>query len=82
MKQKGIEPEGMQDLLNTLKEEEATNTNAAMEFLSTHPLTKERMKYVRADIDKHDYTVREHAKLDSLWSEIKLNTSEDAEEWK
>lgn len=81
MKQKGIEPEGMQDLLNTLKEEEGSNTNAAMEFLSTHPLTKERMKYVREDIDKHDYTVKEHAQLDSLWSEIKLNMSDDAEKW-
>lgn len=81
MKQKGIEPEGMSDLLNTLKEEEGSGTNDAMQFLSTHPLTKERMKYIRQNIDKHDYTVQEYPLLDSLWSEIKLGTGEEAKEW-
>jgi len=43
MKENGVDPEGMVHLLRLL-EEEAMDMPEAMEFLSTHPLTKERIE--------------------------------------
>lgn len=81
MKDKQIDPQGMEDLLKTLKEEEGeSGIDESTAFLSSHPLTKERMKYIQQDIDKKDYSVQEHATLDSLWSEIKLNVGNEVGE--
>lgn len=75
MKERNIDPKGMQELFQALKKEEGSNENIP-QFLSTHPLTAERINYVVKDISKHDYTVKEDEKLDSLWKEIKAHLDE------
>ena len=75
MKQRQVDPEGMTGLFNALKKEEG-DAGSIPQFLSSHPLTTERISYVNKDIAKHNYTVTEDAQLDSLWVEIKNNLSE------
>ncbi len=75
MKQRQVDPEGMTGLFKALKKEEG-DAGSIPQFLSTHPLTTERISYVNKDIAKHNYTVIEDAQLDSLWVEIKNNLSD------
>lgn len=75
MKERNVDPEGMEGLFRALKKEEG-DAGDIPEFLSTHPLTNERINYVRKDVAKHDYTVEEDEHLDSLWKEIKSNLDE------
>ena len=75
MKARHIDPEGMEGLFRALKKEEG-DAGDIPEFLSTHPLTNERINYVRKDVAKHNYTTEEDGKLDSLWKEIKGNLEE------
>jgi predicted Zn-dependent protease len=65
----------MADLFNTLKQEEGEDSGQYA-FLSTHPLTKDRIDYARKEISKKDFNVKQNIKLDSLWKEIKTNLNE------
>jgi Zn-dependent protease with chaperone function len=75
LKEQSINPQGMADLFNTLKLEEGED-NGQYAFLSTHPLTKDRIDYARKEISKKDFTIKQNIKLDSLWKEIKTNLNE------
>lgn len=75
MKQQHVDPKGMEDLFRELKKEEGSAGDIP-QFLSTHPLTNERINYVRKEIAKHNYSIEEHEQLDSLWKEIKMNLEE------
>ncbi len=75
LKQRHLNPQGMADLFKALKKEEGDSENMP-QFLSTHPLTSNRIAYVNQDIAKHDYSVNEDLQMDSLWNEIKLNLNE------
>lgn len=72
LKEQHINPQGMADLFNTLKQEEGENTNS-YSFLSTHPLTQDRIDFAKKEMSKKDFTVVKNNTLDSLWSEIKTN---------
>lgn len=75
MKQRKVNPEGMKDLFEALKREEGDAPDFA-QFLSTHPLTNERISFVNKEIAKHNYTALQDEELDSLFAEIKNNLSE------
>ncbi len=75
MKERHLDPAGMEGLFRALKKEEG-NAGDVPEFLSTHPLTIDRINYVRKDVAKHNYTSIEDAGLDSLWTGIKSNLDE------
>lgn len=75
MKQKGIDPRGMENLFQELKKEEGDAADVPG-FLSTHPLTQNRITFVRDEIKKGGYRVQEHPALDSLFTEIKNNLNE------
>jgi predicted Zn-dependent protease len=62
----------MADLFKALKKEEGA-AGEIPQFLSTHPLTTERIKTVEKEIAKHNYTSSEDVVLDSLFREIKKN---------
>jgi len=55
-----------------LKQEEG-DSSTDYSFLSTHPLTKDRIDFARKEISKKDFTVKQNASLDSIWKEIKVN---------
>lgn len=75
LKQRHLNPQGMADLFKALKKQEG-DSESMPQFLSTHPLTSNRIAYVNKDIAKHNYSVREDMHLDSLWNEIKINLNE------
>jgi len=75
LKEQHINPQGMADLFNTLKKEEGEG-NSEYTFLSTHPLTKNRIDFAQKEIRKKDFTVIPNPTLDSLWKEIKSNLND------
>lgn len=75
MKERHLDPKGMEGLFHALKREEG-NAGDIPEFLSTHPLTVDRINYVKRDVAKRNYTTQDDALLDSLWIEIKRNLDE------
>ena len=66
-----IKPDGMAQLFEVLKK--AEGGNEPVSFLSTHPLTTERIDYVNEEIKRGNYKTEENVQLDSLWKEIKRN---------
>lgn len=75
MRQAGIDPVGMEELFLSLKDEEPLPMEKykLSEFMSTHPLTRHRIEYIRQYIagDTTNYTPS--PALDSLFSRIKAN---------
>lgn len=72
LKEQHIDPNGMIALFEQLKKQEEDMPDG-FKFLSSHPLTKERISYIKKEVDKKDYTVKEHPELDSLFNQIKEN---------
>lgn len=63
----GVDPDGVVSLLNTLLEEEQAHTDqfGRLEtWLSTHPLTTERIAYARRSIERIDEDVEPSIELD------------------
>jgi Zn-dependent protease with chaperone function len=70
MLQANIDLAGMKKLFEALKKEEGSAGNVP-QFLSTHPLTDNRIKNVKAQIAKHKDNYENYPKLDSIWQLIK-----------
>ncbi|MEP7263643.1 MAG: M48 family metallopeptidase [Bacteroidota bacterium] len=68
LKHNKIAPSGMIDLFNHLKTE---RKNQTAEFLSTHPLTDERIKNIKSSIKKEPYQNLSHSKLETVFLNIK-----------
>jgi beta-barrel assembly-enhancing protease len=67
-----IDPVGMKKLMKTLQGENKDKEPLMLKFISTHPLTKERIKNANYFIEKHKnniYTVNQS--LDSIFQNIK-----------
>ncbi len=66
-----IDPSGMKDLMATL-ENSSRDGEVEFEFLSTHPLTKERVKHADKFLSEHVLGTgfERQPKLDSLWNLI------------
>lgn len=69
MEQNRIDLNGMRNLFKALKAEEKDHTTPG--FLSTHPLTDDRINAVTAQIQKHTFTPQPHSELQQLWQQIK-----------
>lgn len=69
MQQNNIDLEGMRGLFKALKAEEQGAEVPA--FLSTHPLTSERIKAVTTEIENNKNKPVPHPTLDALWQQIK-----------
>jgi predicted Zn-dependent protease len=68
MKINKINPEGMVNLFKRLQ----SNSDALMpEFLSTHPITTDRINSVRSLIQKNSYPVTDQPRLRMLFKELK-----------
>lgn len=63
-----VDPKGMSNLFKRLQ---SNGTMSIPQFLSSHPITEERIKYINAlnNGEKHD--IRENAKLKKLFLEMK-----------
>lgn len=68
--QNGIAADGMKQLMQTLQQAE-TNTSGTLSFLSSHPLTKERLRAAENYINQHPQKVSARADLQSLFRTIK-----------
>ncbi len=75
MKKRSIDPHGMKELFETLQKE-SEGEEDGYKFLSTHPLTKDRIKFVNEEIAKKDFTWQPDPVLDSLYKEIQNNLEE------
>ncbi len=78
MQKSGINPDGMIQLFHTISaddesatEEEGAKAKDLSEFVSTHPLTKNRIEYIQKYIDKDTKHYSSNATLDSLFLLIK-----------
>lgn len=72
LKENKIAPHGMIDLFNHLK---AEHKEEPTEFLSTHPVTDERIANINSSIKKEPYQVSPNSKLDNIFLEMKRRTS-------
>jgi predicted Zn-dependent protease len=68
-----IDPNAMMKLFETLKK--ATNNSISIpQFISTHPLTDERISYIHDRVKKDNNTYTEdHSYLRQIWSEMKAD---------
>lgn len=78
MKEDGVDPEGMVHLLQLL-EREAQDMPEQLAFLSSHPLTKERIANARAKADELGAITAPIAGLDSLFRALTEEAEEPAE---
>jgi predicted Zn-dependent protease len=67
--QNQIDPQGMTQLFTRLEEEE--NAFAVPEFISTHPLTQDRIAKINRYIENEVYQTENHPLLDELFQSLK-----------
>jgi beta-barrel assembly-enhancing protease len=70
MKENGVDPQGMVQLLELL-EKEATDMPGVMVYLSSHPLTKERIEQAKKQVTVLGPANRSPAPLDSLFNALR-----------
>ena len=68
--QNGVALDGMKQLMQTLQQAE-TNASGTLSFLSSHPLTKERLRAAENYISQHPQNISTRADLQSLFRTIK-----------
>lgn len=81
MQEAGIDGNGMVKLFEHFMayyEEEldsagVTKVIGNIEFLSTHPSSQSRVKYLQEEVGRMEFKETQHQKLDSLWRELKDN---------
>ena len=71
MRKSGINPDGMIQLFNTISSDNEEDVGSVSEFMSTHPLTKNRIKYIQKYIDEDTKKYTNNSTLDSLFLLIK-----------
>lgn len=64
----GVNPQGMSDLFQRLQQD---NTISMPEFLSSHPLTQERIKYIDKMIKKRSFEAKTNDKLKAIFEKLK-----------
>jgi predicted Zn-dependent protease len=72
MLQSRVNPNGMINLFHRLADETPKITeNKVFEMVSSHPQTKERIKYITQEINKTKYSLVVNNKLEQYWQGIK-----------
>ena len=74
LKSNKINPKGMSSLFSRLKDQ---SLGIIPEFLSTHPLTEERIKFVDKMIKENPYSYEGNSRLQSLFNKIKVVKTEN-----
>jgi beta-barrel assembly-enhancing protease len=64
-----LNPKGMSDLFKRLQKEE--KEFSIPEFLSSHPITKDRIDYIEKMIKKESISIKENLELKSIFEELK-----------
>jgi len=63
-----VDPEGMTKLFKQLKKAHDVSLPA---FISTHPLTDQRIEYIRKKIESSQFKAGDHPQLEKIFNEIK-----------
>lgn len=63
-----IDPQGMVHLMGRLQQEEQKQGNKTLGYLSSHPMTEERITYIKADSEGKSAT--KHKDMDIVWEKI------------
>lgn len=74
LKSNKINPKGMSTLFSRLKDH---SLGIVPEFLSTHPLTEERIRFVEKMIKENPYSYDDNPRLQSLFNKIKVVKTEN-----
>ncbi|MFN8298656.1 MAG: M48 family metallopeptidase [Chitinophagales bacterium] len=72
-----INPQGMISLFEALQKEEKQHGEFPG-FLSTHPLTADRIAEIKAEINTKHFTIQQHPDLDSLFNELQTAVNTNA----
>ncbi|HRI01583.1 MAG TPA: M48 family metallopeptidase [Saprospiraceae bacterium] len=76
----GLDPSAMMNLLDKLEQQEKLDSNLVltslneMEFLKTHPITKNRIENLRSKSERLNTVAEYHPKLDSLYHLLKMKS--------
>lgn len=73
MARNNIDPKGMIQLLNLLKQQDKTGQSYT--YLSTHPATQERITDVKDFIQDNHFTITVNPERNKIWEELKANIS-------
>lgn len=74
MAKNAVSLKGMLQLMETLQEVDEENSLPAISFLSTHPLTEERIAGAKKFIDLHEVdTVGKEESLEAIWKVLKTS---------
>ena len=68
MTKNNVNPKGMVTLFKRLQEEHSLEVP---EFLSTHPITKDRIETIKTLIDSKKYTYEQNTNLKSIFEKLK-----------
>lgn len=68
-----INPDGMVKLFEMLSKEQEIDIPG---WMSSHPVSEERIRYIRKEIEATPYPVQEHSELKKLFNQIKTKTHE------
>ena len=68
-----INPQGMLNLMITLKEAGGGSGESLPEFASTHPLPDSRIMYMEEYLKKHPFTPAKNSEFENLFAKIKYN---------
>jgi predicted Zn-dependent protease len=71
MIERGIDPKGMLELFEILSDQSGAEKQNIPTFLSTHPLTKDRIHGMREKINSHSESVNENIKLKAIFERLK-----------
>lgn len=69
-----INPQGMITLFTQLQNETGSTEKYIPEFMSTHPLTQERLRYIKDEIAKGGFEIEQNKSLATLFNKIKSNS--------
>ena len=68
LRQHKIDPQGMVELFKILSKEHDIEIPG---WLNSHPVSEDRIKYIREKIKQHPYTPVVHADLDTIFQQLK-----------
>lgn len=68
-----IDPDGMVKLFEMLSKEQEIDIPG---WMSSHPVSEDRIRYIREEITSNPYPVQEHPELKKLFNQIKTKTHE------
>ena len=75
LRQQHINPQGIIDLFSQLQHASSGTEKYMPEFMSTHPLTQERLRYMKEEIAQGTFTTKPQPELEAIFNQIKQTGS-------